>query len=358
MLVHRMTVTLLYEIVHQEKLMVCFTLDIVASTTAFQIVARKNFCRISILVIFISSLLSIDKAHAEGSAISGNYQYQLVQQGKNRSYFVHIPPHESSAILPVVIYLHGGGGNASQFRHDNNSDAAADKFGYIAVYPNGSGVFSDKLLTWNAGHCCGYAQKNNIDDVGFIIALLGNLESRVIHDKTRLYLAGHSNGAMMAYRIAQERPDRIAAIAAVAAVRPTEKKTTRVIPILQIHSIDDPRAPYNGGIGPRFPYTNHRVKHYSVPESILSWVKNNGCRETPSLKERRTNNSHTAELYTYGECIDNAEVQYWRLTGAGHGWPGSETGREDTTGPATKVIDANEVIWEFFKQQSAKPIIE
>lgn len=70
------------------------------------------------------------------------------------------------------------------------------------------------------------------------------------------------------------------------------------------------------------------------------------------------NGSHTAELHVYSNCSDSAEIWHWRLTGAGQGWPGHETGREDTTGPATKVIDANEVIWEFFKQESAKPIIE
>jgi len=91
-------------------------------------------------------------------------------------------------------------------------DATADREGFVAVYPNGTGR-GTRALTWNAGGCCAYAERNNIDDVGFTKALLDDLTSRVHIDRTRVYATGISNGGMMAFRLAVEASDRIAAIA-------------------------------------------------------------------------------------------------------------------------------------------------
>lgn len=65
-----------------------------------------------------------------------------------------------------------GGGNAEQHRQSSEMDTAADRDGYIAVYPNGTGQLRDKLLTWNAGNCCGHTQTQGIDDVWFISAVI------------------------------------------------------------------------------------------------------------------------------------------------------------------------------------------
>src|SRR5215831_5938057 len=115
-------------------------------------------------------------------------------------------------------------------------DVLADREGFLAVYPYGTGVMKAKLLTWNAGPCCGYAQKNKIDDVAFVAALLDDLAARVDYDRARVYATGHSNGAMMAYRLAQDLSDRIAAIAPVGGALVTDTiRAKRAMPILHIH---------------------------------------------------------------------------------------------------------------------------
>ena len=119
-----------------------------------------------------------------GTLAPGNYRFELQSGGRSRSYLVHVPPQAASATLPVVVSLHGGGGNAEQHRRSTGMDAAADRDGYIAVYPNGSGRLRERLLTWNAGHCCGYAQAEGVDDVGFIVLVVPELE--VIHNASRL----------------------------------------------------------------------------------------------------------------------------------------------------------------------------
>src|SRR4030042_572429 len=119
--------------------------------------------------------------------------------------------------MPLVIVLHGGGGNAQSTAGMTGMNVKADSSGVIAVYPNGNGRLSDeKLLTWNAGNCCGYALDNNIDDVAFIRSLIDDLQSKLAIDQSRVYATGISNGGMMSYLLACQLSDKIAAIAPVA----------------------------------------------------------------------------------------------------------------------------------------------
>jgi hypothetical protein len=58
---------------------------------------------------------------------------------------------------------------------------------------------------------------------------------------------------------------------------------------------------------------------------------------------------------TYGPCKDKLEIVLWRLTGAGHVWPGGASdcldrmlgSQSKILGPLTDVIDANTQIWQF-----------
>ncbi|MCX7135671.1 MAG: hypothetical protein NTW47_03180 [Proteobacteria bacterium] len=75
----------------------------------------------------------------------GDFQFELPVGGKVRNYLVHVPPQAVAGPLPVILSLHGGGGNAQQQRQSSGMDAAADRDGYIAIYPNGSGVLPNRL---------------------------------------------------------------------------------------------------------------------------------------------------------------------------------------------------------------------
>jgi polyhydroxybutyrate depolymerase len=184
-------------------------------------------------------------------------------------------------------------------------------------------------------------------------ALLRDLARRTPVDQTRVYATGHSNGAMMSYRLTAEMPDRIAAIAPVAgSMVVSSPNPRRPVAMLHVHSVDDPRALYDGGLGPPFPLTRSRVLHPSVSRTIRWWVQHNGCpaqpregellRGTPGSKEA----AHTAQRFVYGPRREGTEVALLRLTGAGHGWPGGTSIlSERIVGPATSVIDASEELW-------------
>src|SRR5688572_24879246 len=159
----------------------------------------------------------------------------LVHDGLTRSYVVRAPKKllKSDTPVPLVLVLHGGGGNAPNAEQMTGFTEKARREGFIVVYPEGYGRLKTALLTWNAGHCCGHAMENKVDDVGFIRSLIDEVSGRYPIDARRIYVTGMSNGGMMTHRLGIELSDRIAAIAPVAAtVFGDEKKPSHPVAAL------------------------------------------------------------------------------------------------------------------------------
>lgn len=288
------------------------------------------------------------------SLSAGDHAFTLVHDGRARRYVVHVPTAVADSPA-LVMALHGGGGTADQFKSENGMDEVADRNGFVAVYPDGTGAFDGRLYTWNSGHnCCGYALDQKVDDVGFLLAVLNDLARRQRYDDHRIYVTGHSNGAMMAYRLAAEAADRVAAVVPVGgAMALSDPAPTRPVPLLHIHSVDDPRALYEGGEGPPFPLTNRSVPHERVMDGLDFWADRNGCRPEPVPVEQRTgqlgNRGQTLTRLRWSGCTDGATVEHLRFTGVGHGWPGVEVGRmwQRLLGPSTTMVNASEEVWAF-----------
>jgi polyhydroxybutyrate depolymerase len=158
---------------------------------------------------------------------------------------------------------------------------------------------------------------------------------------------------MMAYRLGAEASERLAAVAAVAGMMVVDRfAPARPVAVLHVHSVDDPRALYRGGLGPPFPGTDARSRHQSVEGGLARWIVVNRCAMEPTVADTRRvtvgGAEHTAELLVHEPCESDALVSHWRLTGAGHGWPGRRSPLpEGIMGPDTTVIDAAEEIWTF-----------
>lgn len=311
-------------------------------------------------VLAVALALLASGAAAAGLA-PGDHEFALTHQGLPRSYLAHVPPRaRDGRPLPVVINFHGGGGNAEVQKAYTRMDAAADRDGYVAVYPNGSGGIGGRFLTWNAGTCCGPAAASRVDDVGFSLAVLDDLARRTPVDRARIYATGLSNGSMMAYRLAAEAPDRIAAVAGVAGAMTLPGFAPAMpVPVMHIHSVDDQRALYDGGLGPAFPFTDSRVLHQPVDAMLKQWLALDMCLAQPQVSEPvggqagARDAAHTATRYRYAPCRDGTEVILWKLTGAGHVWPGGLQGYLPLLlGAGTTVIDANTEMWRFFQRYS------
>jgi polyhydroxybutyrate depolymerase len=312
----------------------------------------------SVVVLIVATLILTAGRVVSASLSPGDHTITVTYGGRERSAIVHVPPRERGREkFPVLLNFHGGGGHGANEQSYSLMDGLADREGFLTVYPDGTDRFSKRLLTWNAGTCCGYAAFNNIDDVGFVRALLAALGDQIAIDRRRVYATGLSNGGMMSHRLAAQASDLIAAVAPVAGGMVLPRiESSRPVPVMHVHSVDDTRALYTGGLGPPFPMTNSRVFHPNIDEMIAQWVTYNGCAADARIDERRfdrNSRGHSATKYVYSNCRNGAEVVLWKLTGAGHVWPGGKQKvMERLLGPSTDIIDGNQEMWNFFKRFS------
>ncbi len=283
----------------------------------------------------------------------GDHTRTLQHDGRSRSYLVHVPPkYDPKRPTPVVLVFHGAMTDAAITVGLTGLNAKADKEGFLAVYPNGTGRF-EHMLTWNGGNCCGAAQWNMVDDVGCTRAVLDDLAKAANVDAKRVFATGISNGGFMCYRLASELSDRFAAIAPVSGTMGTAAcNPKRPVSVMHFHGSDDKFVPFNGGDGERGPPF---VKFFSVEHSIQAWVKADGCPEKPVIREEATkvDDGTTVQRKTYGPGKDGAEVVLFVIRGGGHTWPGQEM-KIQFLGKATKNISANDLMWEFFKNHPMK----
>ena len=295
-------------------------------------------------LLLLAMLLEAD----DGGLRPGNHARTVRVGDLDRRYLVHVPPqYDPAEPTPLVLAFHGGGANAANMAAFSGLDAKADEAGFIVVYPEGTGRLS-RMLTFNAGDCCGHAATKNIDDIAFTRALLDDLATAANVDDRRVYATGMSNGAMMTYRLGSELSDRIAAIAPVAGHMGTHRcRPGRPVPVIHFHGDADEFAPFEGGRGRGLSGTDFQ----SVPRSVSAWVEVDGCRSDPEITHLADveDDGTTVRVERHGAGRDGAEVVLVVIEGGGHTWPGREQ-RLRTLGRSTRDISANDMMWEFFQR--------
>jgi polyhydroxybutyrate depolymerase len=277
----------------------------------------------------------------------GDHTRSFKMGGTDRSYLVHVPPqYDPQKPTPVVLVLHGAGTNGSITVWFTGMSKKADEAGFIAVYPNGTGL-AGLMLTWNAGGVRGKTD-GKPDDVAFLGKVLDDLATVANVDSKRVYATGMSNGGMMCYRLAAELSDRIAAIAPVAGTMAIDKYAPkRPVPVMHFHGTADTMVPFGGPSGrtPKF------LGFKSVEDTIKICVKANGCPEKPTVVELpdKAGDGTPVTQKTYGPGKDGAEVVLFVIEGGGHTWPGQQP-PVGFIGKSTKNISANDLIWAFFEK--------
>ncbi len=274
---------------------------------------------------------------------SGQPLSQLQAGGLTRNYYLYVPPgYSPKRKTPLVIMLHGGGGNAHNAEAVAQMIPAAREKGVLVVYPNGTGPLKDRLLTWNADNCCGYALDHQVDDVGYIRALISRLEQEYNIDPKRIYATGLSNGGMMTYKLGCELSDKLAAIAPVAgALNDPQCKPKAPLSVIAFHGTSDLHVLYQGGHPIQKADLRHDRIDRSVAYSVGFWVNHNHC--APAPKKTQTG-AITQEVYS--GCDGNANVTLYSVQRGGHAWPGGKSylgGVEPT-----QEISATQLMLDFF----------
>ncbi len=286
-------------------------------------------------------------AEAQGlrdKAAAASAEQTMRVGGVERSYLLH--DFSKGKAAPVVIALHGGGGDPENAVRMTQFDRIGAREGLIVVYPGGTSRNArGKLLTWNAGHCCAYAMENGIDDVGFISALIDSLVASGKADPRRIYVTGMSNGGMMSHRLGRELSTRIAAIApVVGAVFGDEPAPVAPVPAFIIVGAEDQVVPGAGGpLQLRGILGNRSAADRDVAPAIdqaTYWAKANGCGAS------KVSETPAARVTEWSGCT--ADVVFTVVAGNGHAWPGGRAGREGAAEPS-QAYDASEQMWAFFK---------
>ncbi|MGE0759811.1 MAG: PHB depolymerase family esterase [Pirellulaceae bacterium] len=283
----------------------------------------------------------------------GDHTRTVTIGGENRTYIAHVPPgYDPQVAIPVVLAFHGGGSNSEQMVRFCRLNDKADQACFLAVYPNGTGRLA-RMLTFNGGNCCGFAMNNQVDDVEFTRRILDDLAVCAKVDTKRVYATGMSNGGIMAYRLAAELSERIAAIAPVGGPMGTETcQPQRPVSVIHFHGTDDQFAPFTGGKGNR---SLSGTDFYSVEHSIRAWVTANACSTEPVVTTLpdKAGDGTTITRKTYGNGRDGAEVVLVEVHGGGHTWPGQVSALR-WLGKSTRNISANDAMWEFFQNHPMK----
>ncbi|GMW03562.1 MAG: hydrolase [Candidatus Hydrogenedentota bacterium] len=278
---------------------------------------------------------------------------ELQHDGQVRTYRLYVPPVQTKAPVPLLVGLHGGGGNGTQFGRGVGFDALALSEGFIAVYPDAIEG------NWNDGRedPAIESQRLGIDDVGFIRALVAHLASTQSIDASRIYVTGPSNGGMMTLRLACEASDVFAAAAPVIGNMPSALTPNCLpansMPIQFINGMDDPLVPWEGGNV----VVNGRPRGMvdSVEDSVALWAQFNAC-DAPQPEEwlPDVDPSDGTRVWkrSYLNGTDGAEVILYGIQGGGHDWPGSKGSslREGITGNTSQDIEATPLIWEFLSR--------
>jgi len=307
---------------------------------------------VAALLLVVGAVLLGGQSVAQGDADAkaritkpGDYTYTIEHDSLRREYIVHVPARYNAANpTPLLISLHGGGAHMQYQASDENYGqiSKSERENFIVVFPNGySRMPSGKLATWNAGDCCGPARNRNIDDVGFIRQVVGNVTQQLNIDRQRIFATGMSNGGLMAHRLACEMADTFKAIAAVAGTDNTRVCSPKnPVSVLLIHAKNDNHVLFEGGAGEAA--RGSQVNSFtSVPETISRWVRRDGCSAAP----KRVLDKPGAYCDKYAGCQGNAEVELCVTETGAHSWPGASKTRGEA---ASTAISANDVMWDFF----------
>ncbi len=282
----------------------------------------------------------------------------LSVNNSDRTYNLYIPSeYDSTEATPLVINLHGFTSDPVQQAFISQMNLVADTGKFLVVYPRGLEVnirtllandpVGDPLLGFEGDGWNLYGSLSNNDDIAFISALIDEVDSRFPVALEQVYAAGMSIGGQMVYYLACELNDRIAAFASVAGDLPIEEIVDcipdRAVPILHVHGTSDLISPFDGGITGR-----------GVLPTIDYWLDINGCTRDSTItlfEDIDPSDISTVVLTSYEDCEANAEVQYYRVNGGGHTWPGGmRDGRPLLFGRINQDINASAEIWDFFKR--------
>ncbi|MGC4068282.1 MAG: hypothetical protein QM784_27260 [Polyangiaceae bacterium] len=134
----------------------------------------------------------------------GDEDRTIVVDGVTRKYRRHVPAsYTGTERIPVVLDFHPISLGVDWERANSGFLEQSEQYGFIVIWPYGLGD------TWDLGPCCATTPS---DDLGFARAILRQIALDACVNPARLYAVGASMGGSMAYYLACEHAELVAAI--------------------------------------------------------------------------------------------------------------------------------------------------
>jgi poly(3-hydroxybutyrate) depolymerase len=263
--------------------------------------------------VLIVCVILLAASHLRAIDISAS----IVSSGVNRTFVIHAAGTAVAHNLPVIFVLHGDGGTAAGIKSYAGFDAQADNLGFMAVYPNSNqaGGIWNKYADAVPGDA-GSGNTTAVDDVVFFDDLIDYLCTNYFIDRARVYATGHSGGAFMAYNMAVQLPNKIAAIAPVAGslwgsnswlASYFTAANYQPIAIYHVHGDADGAVAY--------PDPNHIANVWN------EWPLNNFAFFNCGNNTYTSTTNIAATVQDKAFCSSAKKVSLIRVQGGGHGWP-------------------------------------
>jgi len=277
-------------------------------------------------------------------------------RAKRRSYRLYVPSSwKPDEAWPLVVMIHGAFSDTEAMARETGFNTLAEEENFLVVYPEGMGLFGF-LQHWNAGHCCGKAAKEHWDDIGFLNQVIEEVTDSLNVDRSRVYMAGFSNGAMLTYRYVSENPWKVAAFAVVAGSpggreHPEDPtwmipEPSRPVPMILLHGDADDRVPYAGKTANE---GESEREYTSVEDAIRFWL---GVIPHARLHSEGSLFSGAVGFRKWSDPQGDLVLEAYRLRGWGHQWPDAYFMRQLEEENPLSEFRGTQLIWSFFDRHS------
>jgi polyhydroxybutyrate depolymerase len=292
-------------------------------------------------------------------AQAGTTDRSMTHDDLERVYQLSVPSsYDGTTAAPLILNLHGFGQTGGLQNEATDMPERGGARGYVVVAPDGAPLNVpagpagapaeqyDGRPFWNffgstgvefdegSGATSSPVQPSQLgaDDVGFLSALVDELDAELCIDETRIYATGLSNGAGMTTTLGCELGERLAAIAPVAGVNLTGAcGGDAAIAILAVHGDADEAIHYEGNYLLGFELGNP-----SVPDRMQQWAEHNGCAAEPEVVE----STGGVVRSTWPDCDAGAGTELWTIVDGPHAWPTGDP------------IDTTDVVLDFLDEHT------
>lgn len=182
---------------------------------------------------------------------------------QGREFLLYRAESVEGEVAPLVIVLHAGFQSGEKMYETLPLAEAAERVGFNVVYPTGTPLKLNRsgpmmearggVNAWNAGLDGRGAIDKTVQDVAYLESIILALVEQGLADPRRITVVGHSNGAMMGYRLVCERPGLVQTLIAISGTPAIDRcmGVLRGLRILHIHGTQDENQPAEGGVGPK-----------------------------------------------------------------------------------------------------------